>query len=224
MPEETEKPIAESEAAAPVEKQDDNIKEVKVDQMPVVVDKDVQEETGDGLLESMLAYLKRYNGYKCCSVSRIENIPSDVHDWSPLLMSIFQKYMIAGKADPNKFKEMFASKDMCYIQVHEDYPTVAKDGCYSSITIDGKMMKTITVGFFRLVNADTFKPLIIVRRAPGKVGDPGTLGLVYGDPYHQVSPEEAAEIIKENQPQAVATEDEIAAAKKPEEPAPTQTT
>lgn len=192
---------------------------IDVPEMPVVVDKDVEQQEkmkadgsdgSVGTLEAMVGYLKRYNGYNACSICRIESIPKDMKQWSTLLYQLFTNYVMRHKgATEEEFRKVFHNPNTLYVMVHQvdsdrGYPSLAPDGCYTAVDLDHKYIKTIIVGAMVTDSPDTFKPCMIIRTGTGKVGDPGTLGFIEGDPYHKVTTAELAEAIKLTQPDAVA--------------------
>jgi hypothetical protein len=200
-------------SATPSEQGEQKKTIVDVPEMPVVVDKDVEQQAAEdgsvGTIEAMVNYLKRYNGYNVCSICRIEQIPKDMKQWSTLLYSLFKNYIMRPNATEEEFRKVFVDKHTLYVMVHQvdserGYPSLAPDGCYTAVSLDKTYIKTIIVGAMATTTPDTFQPCMVVRNGPGKIGEPGTLGLIQGDPYHHVTPAEVAEVIKMTQPEAVA--------------------
>lgn len=157
------------------------------------------------LINTMVTLLKSHAGYPYASISRITNVPKDARTWSAALSQIMLVSLAKGLKDQAEFEKKFVNNDIAIVQLHSAIPSLAADGCYDHRNPNGFVKSIIVSGFFMLSNPDIFEPMIICR-APGhaasELGQNGTLGLIKGDPYHQISTAEVAEAVKATQPEA----------------------
>ena len=104
---------------------------------------------------ALIGYAKKFNGYPYISASRIERIPEKGEKHSFLFEQMQLTYLIKNqrKDDVNKvaekdFMDVFAKGDIIFIQAHASCPTLAADGLYNAMDINGKYIKTQLVGHF----------------------------------------------------------------------------
>lgn len=98
-------------------------------------------------------YARKYNGYPYISVSRIERIPDNKKGeknsflFDQLTVNFLAKNIASGKDD---FMETFGNGKLVFIQAHASCPTLADDGLYNALDVNGNYIKTQIAGYFAL--------------------------------------------------------------------------
>lgn len=164
-----------------------------------------EQETNDGeiiwaphrkqvsdLLKKLIDILKRYNGYKCVSVCKLDKFNDDPAQGkgvtSALARRLLVGYLMTGRGSKEEFTKNFVGAPIAYVQVHCDIPTMADDGCYDDVDIKGNPIKTISAAEYMLVEPEKFEPYLLVRQGPDKVA------MIKGNPYRKITKEEAEAI------------------------------
>ena len=144
------------------------------------------------LLQKLIDILKRYNGYKCVSVCKLDKFNDDPKQekgtTSALARRLLVGYFTTGRGNKEEFLKNFVGAPIAYVQVHWDIPTMAEDGCYDDVDINGKPIKTISAAEYMLVEPEKFEPYLLVRQGPDKVA------MIKGNPYRKITKEEAEAI------------------------------
>lgn len=148
----------------------------------------------------MLQIAKSMNGWNYISVSRIEKYVNEdqgkLGKTSALVRAIIKNFVmdqIIRKQKPNveEFVKTFVGQPVIYVQAHKAMPTMAADGVYDAVDINGKTIETRAITEFVLTDEanKAFKPFILVKSREG-------IGMVEGNPYHQFSQAEI-DLVKE---------------------------
>lgn len=148
----------------------------------------------------MLQIAKSMNGWNYISVSRIEKYVNEdqgkLGKTSALVRAIIKNFImdqIIRKQKPNveEFVKTFVGQPVIYVQAHKAMPTMAADGVYDAVDINGKTIETRAITEFVLTDEanKAFKPFILVKSREG-------IGMVEGNPYHQFSQAEI-DLVKE---------------------------
>ena len=144
------------------------------------------------LLQKLIDILKRYNGYKCVSVCKLDKFNDDPKQekgtTSALARRLLVGYIMTGRGNKEEFMKNFVGAPIAYVQVHWDIPTMAEDGCYDDVDIKGKPIKTISAAEYMLVEPEKFEPYLLVRQGTDKVA------MIKGNPYRKITKEEAKAI------------------------------
>ena len=178
--------------------QKDELIKTNVKEAEPVEKKEGDPKEGD-LLAKMIEYANRYNGYECISVSRLTAFVNDskapIGTTSALARRIALGFMLkSGGGKAEEFAKVFVNKPIVYVQAHKGVPILAKDGLYDSLDANHKVIDSRTVGEFVIKDPEKFEPFILI-----KTGGKGNFGIIKGDPYHKVTPGEAAAVAKMNQ-------------------------
>ena len=115
------------------------------------------ENGSNDMLSAMVGYAKRYNGFPYISASRVDRIPGKEEKHSILFDQLLSTFLLKNIKNPKAiedFQETFGRGDLVYIQAHADCPTMAADGLYNAIDINGKPIKTQLIGYFKIVAPD----------------------------------------------------------------------
>lgn len=144
------------------------------------------------LLQKLIDILKRYNGYKCVSVCKLDKFNDDPKQekgtTSALARRLLVGYLMTGRGNKEEFMKNFVGAPIAYVQVHWDIPTMAEDGCYDDVDIKGKPIKTISAAEYMLVEPEKFEPYLLVRQGTDKVA------MIKGNPYRKITKEDAKAI------------------------------
>lgn len=118
---------------------------------------DVEEESAangsSDLRKALMDYAKRFNGYKYFSASRIECLPDKDKKKSILLQQMYIVYLTRKQTEKD-FMETFGNGKLIFIQAHTECPTLAEDGLFDQVSIDGHHIKTQIVGHFAIDEKD----------------------------------------------------------------------
>ena len=163
------------------------------------IDVSNREPKESDLLGKMIEFANRYNGYDCISVSSLTAFVNDskapIGTTSALARRIALGFLLkSGGGKAEEFAKVFVNKPIVYVQAHKGIPILAKDGLYDAIDANHKVIDSRTVGEFVISEPEKFEPFILI-----KTGGKGNFGIIKGDPYHHVTPEEAASVLKMNQ-------------------------
>ena len=149
------------------------------------------------LLGKLIDILKRFNGYKCVSVCRLTKFSDDPKQekgmTSGLARRIFVGYIMTGRGSKEEFMKNFVGAPIAYVQVHKEIPTMAEDGCYDELDVNGNPNKTISAAEYMLVEPEKFEPYILIRQGPDKVA------MIKGNPYRKITKEEAQALVEKLQ-------------------------
>ena len=148
----------------------------------------------------MLQIAKSMNGWNYISVSRIEKYVNEdqgkLGKTSALVRAIIKNFIfgqIMHKQKPNvdEFVKTFVGQPVIYVQAHKAMPTMAADGVYDAVDINGKTIETRAITEFVLTDEanKAFKPFVLVKSREG-------IGMIEGNPYHQFSQAEV-DLVKE---------------------------
>lgn len=144
------------------------------------------------LLQKLIDILKRYNGYKCVSVCKLDKFNDDPKQekgtTSALARRLLVGYLMTGRGNKEEFLKNFVGAPIAYVQVHWDIPTMAEDGCYDDVDIKGNPVKTISAAEYMLIEPEKFEPYLLVRQGHDKVA------MIKGNPYRKITKEEAKAI------------------------------
>ena len=144
------------------------------------------------LLQKLIDMLKRYNGYKCVSVCKLDKFNDDPKQergtTSALARRLLVGYLMTGRGSKEEFMKNFVGAPIAYVQVHWDIPTMAEDGCYDDVDIKGKPIKTISAAEYMLVEPEKFEPYLLVRQGTDKVA------MIKGNPYRKITKDDAKAI------------------------------
>ena len=144
------------------------------------------------LLQKLIDILKRYNGYKCVSVCKLDKFNDDPKQekgtTSALARRLLVGYFTTGRGNKEEFMKSFVGAPIAYVQVHWDIPTMAEDGCYDDVDIKGNPIKTISAAEYMLVEPEKFEPYLLVRQGSDKVA------IIKGNPYRKITKEDAKAI------------------------------
>lgn len=144
------------------------------------------------LLQKLIDILKRYNGYKCVSVCKLDKFNDDPKQekgtTSALARKLLVGYLMTGRGRKEEFMKNFVGAPIAYVQVHWDIPTMAEDGCYDDVDIKGKPIKTISAAEYMLVEPEKFEPYLLVRQGTDKIA------IIKGNPYRKITKEDAKAI------------------------------
>lgn len=147
-----------------------------------------------GSLQVLMDAANRFNGYPYLAVCNIKEYnDKDEASHSSLVREIRSAYILTGRGNLDEFVKAFVGAPIAYVRAYARCPTMAKDGCYTCLDIEGKPIPYKVVAEYALRDAEKFGPFILVKQGPGK------FGIIEGDPYHKVTKEEAAAVIKEQQ-------------------------
>ena len=148
----------------------------------------------------MLQIAKSMNGWNYISVSRIEKYVNEdqgkLGKTSALVRAIiknfiFDQIMHNRKPNVDEFVKTFVGQPVIYVQAHKAMPTMAADGVYDAVDINGKTIETRAITEFVLTDEanKAFKPFVLVKSREG-------IGMIEGNPYHQFSQAEV-DLVKE---------------------------
>jgi hypothetical protein len=198
----SEEAMAQPEEAAPVTPTKEEIaKMAEQDRGVKVVDTEVEIPQPKGpvksLAERMIDVLKADHRFKFVGASRIENLQDDEKLNSIVTNQILFQCMMKGITDKEEFKKIYCNGQLILIQAFAECPTMSADGMYNAVDVNKKPIMFQLVGGVSIAKDAEFQPSLICRTGPGLIGQPGTLGMCIGDPYRQITPNEA---------QAVATQ------------------
>jgi len=144
------------------------------------------------LLQKLIDILKRYNGYKCVYVCKLDKFNDDPKQekgtTSALARKLLVGYLMTGRGRKEEFMKNFVGAPIAYVQVHWDIPTMAEDGCYDDVDIKGKPIKTISAAEYMLVEPEKFEPYLLVRQGTDKIA------IIKGNPYRKITKEDAKAI------------------------------
>ena len=144
------------------------------------------------LLQKLIDILKRYNGYKCVSVCKLDKFNDDPAQVKGVTSALARKllvgYLMTGRGSKEEFNKNFVGAPIAYVQVHWDIPTMADDGCYDDVDIKGNPIRTLSAAEYMLVEPEKFEPYLLIRQGPDKVA------MIKGNPYRKITKEEAEAI------------------------------
>lgn len=196
-------PLTDEEREAELKKIDEELKhdqEVKDAEMKEMLEKakQMQENKQKTLLLEMIEIARSFNGFNYISASMITDVPKETKDQSLLLRNLLVAFMLRGGKSIEDFKKIYVQSGIVFIQAHKGLPTLGLDGLYSGFDPDGNVIPTKNVKQLSLCSdPKNFKPIIVARTgrdAEGKM----TFGKLEGNPYHDLTAEEFAAVLKEN--------------------------
>lgn len=142
-------------------------------------------------MKILMDLANRYNGYPyiaVCNITKYDDKDESSH--SSLIREIRSAFILTGRGNLEEFKKTFVGAPIAYVRAYQRCPTMAKDGCYTCLDIEGKPIPYKICAEYALKDASKFGPFILVKQGPGK------FGVIEGNPYHQVTREEVASILK----------------------------
>lgn len=137
--------------------------------------------------------LKHLNGYPYIGVSRPMTFNENAKTYkemSWLVQHLLDCYILTGRGNQEEFKKAFIGSPIVHLYAFERMPTLADDGCYNPIDVFGKGMKSVHIREYPLIKADNFKPFIVIKQRDPETGVI-SFGKIVGDPYHNVTTDEA---------------------------------
>ena len=148
------------------------------------------------LLEICIEYARKFNGYpyiSCSLLRTYDDTNEDPSVTSNLAKKLRMGFLMTGRTDKEEFIKRFVNQPIVYIQAHAEMPTLAKDGCYNNINIHGKPFKSYNVSEHIILKPEEFVPFIVVKQGSDKFGK------IEGNPYRNITKEEAAAVMHMNQ-------------------------
>ena len=222
MSEETAAKPAEAEQQPVTPTKEEIAKMAAEDKGVKIVDTEVEIPQPQGpvksLAERMIDVLKADHRFKFVGASRIENLQDDEKLNSIVTNQIMFQSMMKGLTDKEEFKKIYCSGQLIFIQAFAECPTMAADGMYNAVDVNKKPIMFQLVGGVSIAKEAEFQPSLICRTGPGLIGQPGTLGMCIGDPYRQITTDEAKAVQTQLAGGEVKAEEHAPEA--PEEPAP----
>lgn len=179
-------------------------RKVEIANMEIEIPKGLKEEApGETLYAFMIGLLKNHSGYPVVCASRIVNYDKEGKKNSTMTSQLAFWFKVKGGKSQEDFIKAYQDPRVVIIQLMSAPPTMAPDGMYDQIDIEGKKIKTIPCGvrFLADEEVESFKPTIIMRTGPCKPSEigvlPNTLGMAYGDLYHKITNEELQAAVKQ---------------------------
>lgn len=119
---------------------------------------ELSKDGSKNILQVAIDYCKKYNGYPYISCSRIEKIidPKKGEKGSFLFDQLSVNFMAKNVGSGvEDFMETFGNGRLVFIQAHASCPTLAADGLYNAMDLNGQYIKTQLAGYFAISEPPT---------------------------------------------------------------------